>query len=147
MITALLSIYEVLIGLVALSSIPIYIYFKREEIAVRSKLAYMNQREIKRSINKLAIIMDYFRDVITKSSITKLKLDFIDKKYESNEKLSGSKVIKISSEDDDYKVFSNPWTYCLLIAFVVFFSNLTISLFVVYNTTNTFFLNALDAHK
>ena len=91
--------------------------------------------------------MDYFRDVITKSSITKLKLDFIDKKYESNEKLSGSKVIKISSEDDDYKVFSNPWTYCLLIAFVVFFSNLTISLFVVYNTTNTFFLNALDAHK
>lgn len=84
MITALLSIYEVLIGLVALSAIPIYIYFKREEIAVRSKLAYMNQREIKRSINKLAIIMDYFRDVITKSSITKLKLDFIDKKYESN---------------------------------------------------------------
>ena len=84
MITALLSVYEVLIGLVALSSIPIYIYFKKEEIAVRSKLAYMNQREVKRSINKLVIIMDYFRDVITKSSITKLKLDFIDKKYENN---------------------------------------------------------------
>ena len=41
---AFLSIYEVLIGLVALSSIPIYVYFKQSEIAVRSKLAYMSQR-------------------------------------------------------------------------------------------------------
>ena len=91
--------------------------------------------------------MEHFRGVITKSSVNKLKLDFVDKKYENVEEVSGSKVIKISSEEDDFKVFSNPWTYCLLIAFIVFFSNLSISLFVVYNTTDTFFLNALDAHK
>jgi hypothetical protein len=42
--TALLAIYEVLIGVVVLSSIPMYIYFKRQELAVRSKLAFMSQR-------------------------------------------------------------------------------------------------------
>jgi hypothetical protein len=77
---AFLSIYEVLIGLVALSSIPIYVYFKREEIAVRSKLAYMNQREIKRAMGRLALILEHFREAIGKSSVSKLHMDLIERK-------------------------------------------------------------------
>ena len=76
-------------------------------------------------------------------SIPKLKLDLIDRKYERDEETSGSKIIKISSESEDYKVFSNPWTYALLVLFIVFFSNLATSLFLMFNSSNTFFLNAL----
>lgn len=44
-------------------------------------------------------------------------------------------------------MFTNPWTYCLLLLFIVFFSNLSIGLFAIFNQSNTFFLNALEAHK
>lgn len=44
-------------------------------------------------------------------------------------------------------MLTNPWTYCLLLLFIVFFSNLSIGLFVIFNQSNTFFLNALEAHK
>ena len=91
--------------------------------------------------------MEHFRGVITKSSVNKLKLDFVDKKYENVEEVSRSKVIKISSESEDYKVFSNPWMIGLLITFIIFFSNLAVSLYAIFNNTSTYFLNALDAHK
>lgn len=44
-------------------------------------------------------------------------------------------------------MFSNPWTYFLLFAFIGFFSNLPISLFTIFTKTNTFFLNSLSSHK
>lgn len=52
----LLAVYEVLISLVALSAIPIYVYFKRQELAVRSKLAFMSQREIRRAIGRFSLL-------------------------------------------------------------------------------------------
>jgi hypothetical protein len=97
---------------------------------------------------RLAIVLDNFREVVSKASIHKLQLDIIDRqKYEKDEEVSGSKVIKISSESEDYKAFSNPWMYALLILFIVFFSNLAISLFTIFHTSDTFFIGALQSHK
>ena len=97
---------------------------------------------------RLAIVLDNFKDVVSKASIHKLQLDIIDRqKYEKDEEVSGSKVIKISSESEDYKAFSNPWMYALLILFIVFFSNLAISLFTIFHTSDTFFVGALHSHK
>ena len=42
--TALLVVYELLLGAVALAAIPLFAYFKGEELAVRSKLAFTSQR-------------------------------------------------------------------------------------------------------
>ena len=58
-----------------------------------------------------------------------------------------SKAIKISSESEDYKAFSNPWIYGLLLTFILFFSNLAVSLFVTFENSNTFFLNSLSSHR
>lgn len=71
----------------------------------------------------------------------------MDRKYEREEEFSGSKVIKISSESEDYKIFSNPWMYVFLLTFIVFFSNLSASLFTIFHNSNTFFLNAISSHK
>lgn len=53
----LLAVYEVIISLIALSAIPIYVYFKRQELTVRSKLAFMSQREIKKAIGRFSLIL------------------------------------------------------------------------------------------
>lgn len=37
--------------------------------------------------------------------------------------------------------------YALLILFIVFFSNLAISLYTIFHTTDTFFIGALNSHK
>ncbi len=80
--TALLVMYEVLIGLVALSAIPIYIYFKQQELEVRSKLAFMNIREIKKATGNLHLVLEYLKQQATKSSINRLQHDMNEQKFD-----------------------------------------------------------------
>lgn len=82
LMTALLVMYEVLIGLVALSAIPIYIYFKQQELEVRSKLAFMNIREIKKATGNLHLVLEYLKKQATKSSINRLQHDMNEQKFD-----------------------------------------------------------------
>jgi hypothetical protein len=53
---ALLAVYSAIMFLIALSSIPIFLYFKNEEESVRSKLAFMSLREIRKAITRLKLL-------------------------------------------------------------------------------------------
>lgn len=67
------SFYEGLLGLAALCSLPLFIYFKREENDVRSKLAFMSLKEIKKAITKFKVTHDFLRESLKKSAIVKLQ--------------------------------------------------------------------------
>lgn len=78
--TGLLSVYSTLIFLIALSSIPIFLYFKKQEESVRGKLAFMNVKEIKKAISRLKILYDAFKGFRVKGTINKVQNELHESK-------------------------------------------------------------------
>jgi hypothetical protein len=69
----LFGFYEGLLAATAFCSLPLYIYFKREELRVRSKLAFMNAKEVRKAIAKLRLTYDFMRNGYRKGAITRLQ--------------------------------------------------------------------------
>jgi len=47
--------------LIAICSLPLYLYFKREELNVRGKLAFMSMKEVKKAINKIKLTIEFLK--------------------------------------------------------------------------------------
>lgn len=140
--------YEGLLCVTALCSLPLYIYFKREELAVRSKLAFMSGKEVRKAIARLRLTFDFMRSAYRKGAVTRLQVELSDKRAEKEEEIvNANKFIKITSEAEETKLFKNPVLYALLVAFVLFFSNLSVTLFALTSTANNAFAEVVAAYK
>jgi hypothetical protein len=64
--------YEGLLVAIAFCSLPLYMYFKREELRIRSKLAFMNVKEIRKAIAKLRLTHDFMRNPYGKGAVSRL---------------------------------------------------------------------------
>lgn len=140
--------YEGLLIVTALCSLPLYIYFKREELAVRSKLAFMSVKEVRKAIGRLKVTYDFLRKTYKKGAVSKLQIELNDRRGEKEEEAgSASKSIKITSEAEEGRLFKNPVLYLLLVAFVAFFSNVSVSLFALSVRSESSFAQAVVANK
>lgn len=140
--------YESLLIVTAFCSLPLYIYFKREELTVRSKLAFMSVKEIRKAIARLRATYDFLRKSYKKGAVSKLQIELNDRRGEKEEEAgSASKSIKITCEAEESKLFKNPVLYLLLLAFVAFFSNISVTLFVLSSRSDSSFAQAVVANK
>ena len=92
-------------------------------------------------------MQDFYRQTVSKNSLNRLQYELIDRRFENNEDNNGSRVIKLSSDAEEYALFRSPTTYLLLLLFLLFFSNLSVSLFVLSHHSDAYFHNALTAHN
>ena len=68
----LFGFYEGLIVAIAFGSLLLYVYFKKEELQVRSKIAFMSVKEIRKAINKLRLTHDFMRAPYRKGAVSHL---------------------------------------------------------------------------
>lgn len=140
--------YEGLLVLTAFCSLPLYIYFKREELAVRSKLAFMSVKEIRKAVARLRVAYDFLRRTYKKGAVSKLQIELNDRRGEKEEEAgSASKSIKIAAEAEEGRLFKNPVLYALLLAFVAFFSNVSVTLFVLTGRSDNSFAQVVVANR
>ena len=134
----LISFYEVLLFILTLIAIPLYAYFKGQEIEVRNKLAFTSQREVRRAVGRLSLVQEAYRKVVNRNTLNRLQYDLNDRPLDAAED-TGARAIKLTSNTHEYALLHRPSTYVLLLAFLVFFSNLAVSLFLFCNDSNIYF--------
>ena len=62
------GLFEGLLGAIAICSVPLYVCFKWKEREVRSKLGYMNTKEIKKAIVRLRMSHDFLKEESNKKN-------------------------------------------------------------------------------
>jgi hypothetical protein len=69
----------------AFFSLPLYIYFKREELTIRSKLAFMSHKEIEKAVGRIQLTQDFMRIPYNKGAVGRLQMAINDKLAEKDE--------------------------------------------------------------
>lgn len=92
-------------------------------------------------------MQEAFRGSIEKGAVAKFQNELMERKDEKEEDLGGSKIIKLTYEPEGLKLFRKPATYYLLLLFVLFFSNLSLSIFLLARSHAGYFSAAVDANR